>query len=147
MSAILVRRQKHSTKQSIYEGDTSTWIPKLKELANINQTLEQMSLLVKGTQVIDEFGFIIKGINIPRHKLKIPHAGRGTYTCRHFCRHIPKIDSRRVSYAKTKEYYCATCEIAMKCVRCKCCGRIGRREPRSRNRFTRALLNGGKYIE
>lgn len=107
-----------------------------------------MSLLERGAEVVvDEFGFLINRTKLPRWKLKIPHAGRGTYTCKQYCRHIQKIDSRRVSYAKTKEYYCATCSIAMKCVRCKCCGRIGRREPRSRNRFTRAILNGGKYIE
>jgi hypothetical protein len=135
-------------KPSIYGESTSTWMSKSNELLNINQTVQQMSLLERGAQVVDEFGFLLKDISIPRWKQKAKHGiGRGGYSCKQFCRNIPKIDSRRVSYAKTKEFYCATCSIAMKCVRCKCCGRIGRREPRSRNRFTRALINGNRYIE
>lgn len=145
MYVLTLKRQKLSTKQSIYAENMNTSIQRLKELANINQKqiVDSTTMLV----LVDEHGFIAKVKNLPRWKLKITHAGRGTYTCKGWCRLIPKVDSRKVSYAKTKDFYCATCSIAMKCVRCKCCGRIGRREPRSRNRFTRALLNGNKYIE
>lgn len=127
----------------------------LKELPVANITMKQMYVVTNmvtkpnptTTLQVDEYGFLTKDDTVKKHMRKITHAGRGTYTCKAFCRNIPKSDSRKVSYAKTKEYYCATCSIAMKCVRCHCCGRIGRREPRSRCRTTREKDNGDKYIE
>lgn len=157
MYALLLQEQKTLTKPNIYAWhiNISTWI--LKELLNLRpvhrlwvtntmtQNIVPTTKQPHLTQELDEYGFVPKDKGIP--KRKIPHAGRGTYTCKNRCKHIPKSDSRKVSYAKTKQYYCVTCSIAMKCVRCKCCSRLGRREPRSRCRITRQKENGGKYIE
>lgn|SRR5512134_1161546 len=92
-------------------------------------------------QQIDEYGFLKKNTNVPYWKAKVRSLGRG-HKCHDLCRNIKKCDSRKVSYMKTQDYYCVSCSIAMKCVRCRCCGRIGRREPRQRNRMARLV----KYI-
>jgi hypothetical protein len=126
----------------------------MKELADINMkqiyvvtTMITNNAPNQDSVQLDEYGFLPKDESLTKYKTKAHRTGRGSYTCKDSCRHIPKRDSRKVSYAQTKDLFCATCEIAMKCMRCRCCGRLGRREPRSRNRVTRAKLNGSKYIE
>jgi hypothetical protein len=101
---------------------------------------------------IDEYGFIVPDkSDLLKHKhpnralFRKLSTGGGRYNCKGLCRHIPKKDSRSVSFSKTKDYFCATCEIAMKCCRCHCCGRQGRVEPRGRHR--RLDSKGVKFVE
>lgn len=104
------------------------------------------------TTVVDEYGFItLDKSDLKKHKypnralFRKVSLGGGRYNCKGLCRHFPKRDSRSVSFSKTKDYFCATCEIAMKCCRCHCCGRQGRVEPRGRHR--RLDGNGVKFVE
>ena len=104
------------------------------------------------TTVVDEYGFIVLDkSDLTKHKhpnralFRKISTGGGRYNCKGLCRHFPKKDSRSVSFRKTSEYFCATCEIAMKCCRCHCCGRQGRVEPRGRHR--RLENNGVKFVE
>lgn len=106
----------------------------------LNQISLNLSTVLTDSKV-DEYGFIIvKAEDMHefkqlRHGKKIGlRVGRGGYRCKDLCRLIPKSDSRFVSYLKRQEYFCATCDIAMKCHRCRCCGRLGRAEPRGRHR-------------
>lgn len=140
-----------------YNESMSILIQNAKELLNLSNQQNIVDFnpilvyvatpMVLYYQNVDEFGFLKKDESIPKHLVKKYFSGRGYTSCKGFCKHIPKRNSRTVSYSKTQEYFCATCDIAMKCVRCRCCSRIGRREPRTRNRITRLLQNGAKYIE
>lgn len=104
------------------------------------------------TTVVDEYGFIaLDKSDLKKHKypnralFRKISTGGGRYNCKGLCRHFPKKDSRIVSFKKTGEYFCATCEIAMKCTRCHCCGRQGRVEPQGRHK--RLDKTGVKFVE
>lgn len=113
-----------------------------------------LSIVATSDMGIDAFGFIILDKK-PVGYLKFPNKalyakisrgiGRGNYKCKDLCRLIPKKNQRNVSYSETGEYFCMTCEIAMKCPRCHCCGRPGRVEPRGRHK--RLDRKGVKFIE
>lgn len=131
---------------------------KSKELANMStQTIivdfnPILIIVATMTMVLDDYGFIIlNDSDLKRHKhpkralFRKLATGGGRYNCKGLCRPFPKKDSRSVSFSKTGEYFCATCEIAMKCCRCHCCGRQGRVEPRGRHR--RLDGKGVKFVE
>lgn len=106
----------------------------------LNQIPQNLSTVLTFSKV-DEYGFVIvkpedmHDFEQMRYGKKIGlRVGRGGYRCKDLCRQIPKRDSRYVSYHKSQEYFCATCDIAMKCHRCRCCGRLGRAEPRGRHK-------------
>ena len=94
-------------------------------------------LPIPDTMEVDEYGFLSiteeqKQQISQRNRLQ--RTGYG-YQCRSLCRFFyHKVNSRQVSYKRTGHYYCATCEIAMKCSRCHCCSRQGRAEPKGRSK-------------
>lgn len=94
-------------------------------------------LPVPDTVMVDEYSFISVTDEQKRHMSqnnRLQRTGYG-YQCRSLCRFYPKIrNSRQISFKRTGHYYCATCEIAMKCLRCRCCSRMGRAEPKGRSR-------------
>lgn len=126
-------------KQSICQKNMSIGIVSMNGLLNILE-MRPTTLLLTITKIssdeLDEYGFI----KLPprqrvgtRHRFKaLPSAN---YGCRGYCVHLPHADSRRISYKKTGEYYCARCEKSMRCARCRCCGTLGRMEPRQRRRL------------
>lgn len=91
---------------------------------------------------IDEYGFItMSPEEIHEHANKIARARKNSAgvgkasVCKCLCRYLPhKQSGRCVSFRKTGNYWCSNCCCVMKCLRCRCCGRKGRAEPRSRNR-------------
>lgn len=153
-----IAQQEQCLSQDIYSESMNILTQRLKGLPDLSnqQNIVDFNpvLIIVATPTmvlylenVDEYGFLKRDTNIPKHLVKKYFAGRGYTSCRGLCIHIKKKNSRYVSYSKTQEYYCGTCEIAMKCVRCRCCSRVGRREPRTRNRLTRLLQNGTRYIE
>lgn len=146
-------------KQSTINADTNISMSKSKELAKMSNQIiivdfNPLFLIVATTMamVLDDYGFIIlNDSDLKKHKhpkralFRKIATGGGRYNCKGLCRPFPKKDSRSVSFRKTGEYFCATCEIAMKCCRCHCCGRQGRVEPRGRH--GRLDKKGVKFVE
>lgn len=112
-----------------------------KELLNINSVQSTLSLLPASREHVDEYGFIILTPEEEHERQSrlwkngLRRLGRG-YHCKDLCILLPRINSRQISHKKTGLYYCARCEIAMKCHRCRCCGSLGRMEPRQRIRLS-----------
>ena len=101
----------------------------------IPQKVPEM-LPVPTTVEVDAYGFLpldaLKKYHMTINNRNIK-VGYG-YHCRTLCRFIQKVQSRQISHKRTGHYYCATCEIAMRCNRCHCCSRLGRAEPRTRGK-------------
>lgn len=110
-----------------------------KELLNINSNHSSVLLLPISKECVDEYGFLILS---PEEKQErdsrlangFRRVGRG-YHCKDLCIHLPHMNRHQRSYKKTGLYYCTCCEINMKCHRCRCCGSLGRMEPRQRKRL------------
>jgi hypothetical protein len=160
---LLTKLTEQRVKQRTTAGGINILIPLLKELPKQSTLLSVMDLrdnvslqhlLLLHKPVVDEYGFIVLNIDElkdykhPKRALwkKVSRGvGSGNYRCKGLCRLMPKRNSRHVSFKKTGEYFCVSCEIAMRCCRCHCCGRAGRVEPRGRH----YRLDGKnvKYVE
>lgn len=90
----------------------------------------------------DECGFIkvtkdyMRELRLRTLRMGITRRGRGRPTCKGLCRQMLHVNGRQVSFKKLGLYYCNECSIAMKCNRCRCCGILGRLEPRQRLRLS-----------
>jgi hypothetical protein len=98
---------------------------------------------------IDEYGFLIMSDAARRRRhslmaLSRYHfasirgygmVGSGTSLCKGLCANLPhEKNGRLISHKKTGYYWCMRCECLMKCARCRCCGTVGRAEPRTRKK-------------
>jgi len=98
----------------------------------------------EGEEILDEFGFI--KISPEEKKERTRMYARLRYlkggatigiknVCRDRCIHLPhRSRGEHVSFRKTGEYWCKECERKIRCNRCHCCGNLGRKEPRHRDR-------------
>lgn len=94
--------------------------------------------------IVDEYGFIIMSEESKqqrRTEMRRDHfrygggfRGRGLSKCKHLCSLLPHTDGKQISFRRMGLYYCKDCECVMKCIRCRCCGNLGRSEPRTRNK-------------
>jgi hypothetical protein len=149
-------------RQDICRGSMSILIQSRKELLSQSNPITIVRfnppLIIVATMsslAVDEYGFLLKDSLHAFTHLKFPNkaiwrqisrgVGRGNHVCKDLCRLFPKADSRTIFFNKTGDYYCGTCEIAMKCCRCRCCGRQGRAKPRGRHK--RLDREGAKFVE
>lgn len=149
MYVVSQHTQKTSTKPSIYEILMSIWMSISHELLNINlqqyiNPIHRALTLTTTNEKLDEFGFVVvpPEIKLERRKwlsrmryLKGGSTVGSKSCCKGLCLHLPyRGKGSGVSFKKTGQYWCKECERAIPCNRCRCCGNLGRKEPRTRNR-------------
>lgn len=101
---------------------------------------------IQRPEILDECGFVVmtpeqkrlrtNRIANAKNTSGFQRSGMGAYTCKGLCNHLPHVTSRTVDY--NTHHWCSECEIAMPCTRCRCCGRIGRKNTRH-NRKSREV--------
>lgn len=110
----------------------------------INTTASTTFLNRNRQDILDEYGFIHMSAESRKERIRFfarlrYYKGGGTAAiynqCKDLCKFLPHSKrGEHISFSKTGFFWCKECTCIMKSPRCHCCGNLGRKEPRHRNR-------------